>query len=174
VNWTPALESTAATVASTITVLQPQDALLISGALAGFDNLADLTVAEAKAYLANPGQTTLQALQTGILTLQQQVNGALLHAARIVDPNSQALVTAALNGVATIVNSIIALVLEIKGNTVQAEAAKAAPLVRSSEVRKLYDPKLSAAIVAKHYGETIEQAEVQVAWGQQELERAGI
>ena len=59
VDWNPTIQSTAATVAAAVSILQPQDALLVAIALAGFKGAGDLCVAEANAYLANPGASTL-------------------------------------------------------------------------------------------------------------------
>ena len=90
VNWTPALQSAVATVDSTATLLAPADAPIFAAATSGFDAASNLLVAQAKAYLANPSAGVLAQLQTQIVTLQQQVNAALLQAGRIVDANSQA------------------------------------------------------------------------------------
>jgi hypothetical protein len=170
-NWTPALQSTAATVASTVALLVPPDAPLIAAALVGFDAATNLAVAEAKAYLANPGQTALQALQTGIITLQQQVNAALLTAVKVVDPKSQQLVTAALNAVATVINSIFALILQIKGNTVaQVSTAKTISLVR---VAPLLDREKAEMIIAAHYDITLNKAAENLTFGQLAIVQAG-
>ena len=89
VNWTPALQSAVATVDSTAALLAPADAPIFAAATSGFDAASNLLVAQAKAYLANPSAGVLAQLQTQIVTLQQQVNAALLQAAKIVDANSQ-------------------------------------------------------------------------------------
>lgn len=153
VNWTPTLESTAATVASTVAILQPPFAAIVAAALAGFDAACNLVVAEAKAYLANPGQTTLQALQTAVITVQQQVNATLLQAARIVDPKSQSVVTQGLNAVATTINAIFALITQIKGNTISASAPAAVLKSSSLQIQKIRKPfyEESVEMVAKHY-----------------------
>lgn len=161
VNWTPALESSAATVAASASILLPADAILIAGSLAAFNAAANLISAEAKAYLANPGQTTLQALQTGVITFQQQINAALLAAAKIVNPQSQLLVTNGLNAAATIINSIFALITQIKGNTVAATAAKTASLIRLKDLPDRSRDQYAAGteLVANHYNVPVHVAE---------------
>jgi hypothetical protein len=171
VNWTPALESTAATVAAAVQILQPQDALLVQGALMGFDAAANLVRVQAQAYLANPNQTVLQTLQTGVVTFQQQVNASLLAAARIVDPQSQATILAALNAVATVINSMFALIGGIKGNTIAALATGAT--IALATTRRYRDEAQSVRIVAAHYGESEAAASIQVALAQRELAVAG-
>jgi hypothetical protein len=183
VNWTPALQSTAATVASTVALLVPPDAPIIAAALVGFDAATNLAVAEAKAYLANPGQTTLQALQTAVVTLQQQVNTTLLTAAKIINPQSQAVVTAALNAVATVINSIFALILQIKGNTVAAMANPKTvklymvynPAKGPTRYRTLVgeSPWVSEGIVATHYSISREEAGMRIKQGRELIVQAG-
>jgi hypothetical protein len=80
VNWTPSLESAVATVDSTAALLAPADAPIFATATAGFDATANLLVAQAKAYLANPSASVLAELQTQVVTFQQQVNSSLLAA----------------------------------------------------------------------------------------------
>ena len=171
VDWTPALQSTAATVASTVALLAPADAVIVNAALIGFDAATNLAVSEAKAYLANPGQSTLQALQTGVTTLQQQVNSALLQAAKIVNPKSQQAVTAAINAVATVVNSMLALILSIKGNTVAA-AAKTAKVIRLRDL-PYSDQEQAVTIVAEHYRITRDEASIRVNGGEAAIWAAG-
>lgn len=157
VNWTPALQSWAATAASAASVLLPADAALIAAALAAFDAASNLVASEAKAYLANPGQTTLQALQTAVITLQQNISQALLTVVRIVNPNSQTLITNQLNAGATIINSILALILQIKGNTVATTTAamkasgKTAFLTIQDVKRGNPQMAFKVDIVANHY-----------------------
>jgi hypothetical protein len=163
VNWTPALQSSAATVAAAVATLQPMYAAIIATALTGFDAATNLVVAEAKAYLANPGQTVLQALQTGVITLQQQVNSALLAAVKIVNPQSQQLIIAGLNAVATAINSIFALILQVKGNTVSA-AVKPPGSSSTSSVRPIVFKQeyttASVKMIQEHYDVSFEQAHV--------------
>ena len=99
VTWTPALQSAVATVDSTAALLAPADAPIFAAATIGFDVASSLLVAQAKAYLANPSGSTLAKLQNQIVTFQQQVNTALLQAAKIVDQKSQQHALAAIQGV---------------------------------------------------------------------------
>ena len=90
VNWMPALQSAVASVDSTAALLAPADAPIFTAATSGFDAASNLLVVQAKAYLANPSAGVLAQLQTQIVTLQQQVNAALLQAGRIVNANHRA------------------------------------------------------------------------------------
>ena len=98
VNWTPPLQSAVATVDSTAALLAPADAPIFAAATIGFDAASNLLVAQAKAYLANPSASVLAQLQNQIVTFQQQVNTALLQAAKIVNANSQQHALAAIRG----------------------------------------------------------------------------
>ena len=126
VNWTPALQTAVAVVDSTASVLAPGDAPIFLAATASFDAATNLLVAQCKAYLANPSASLLAQLQSQIVTFQQQVNAALLQSARIVNPNSQTHALAAINGVATIVNAIFALVESISSKAASAQMASQA------------------------------------------------
>lgn len=171
VNWTPTLESTAATVASLATLLVPPDTALIAAALLAFDTLANVVSAEAKAYLAAPNQTLLQALQTGVVTFQQQVNATLLAAVKIINPQSRAAVTAGINAVATVINSIFALILQIKGNTIAASAnAKTVSIMR---VVPLFDRPAAERMVAAHYDESLPEARARINCSLLEIQAAG-
>ena len=150
VNWNPTIQSTAATVAAAVAILQPQDALLVAIALAGFKGAGDLCVAEANAYLANPGASTLQLLQAAVVAFEQQINASLLAAARIIDPKSQQIVVAALGAVGAAINAVLALIAGIKGNTLAAMGVKVA--VKISQVRHLYNPAAVNMEIAVHYG----------------------
>jgi hypothetical protein len=156
VAWAPTIQSTAATVAATVSTLLPADALIVAAALAGFDGASNLVVAEAKAYLANPGASTLQLLQAAVLAFEQQINASLLSAARIVNTTSQQLVIAALSAVGTAINAIIALIQTIKGNTIGAAAVTVT--TKLSSVRQLRTDKADIALLAAHYGVTPSQA----------------
>ena len=120
-------------------------------------------VAQAKAYLANPSASMLAQLQNQVVTFQQQVNGALLHAARIVDPNSQPHALAAIQAVGTIVVAILSLVaihLEqsasgADGSRLQRKTRGSRAITSTSRARR--------EIVAAHYGEPIQLARMQVA-----------
>lgn len=140
VNWTPALESAVATVDSTAALLLPADAPIFGAATVGFDAVASIVNAQAKAYLANPGATTLGRLQAAVVSGQQTVNAALLQAARIVDPASQAHALAAINGVATIMLAIFGLVQGISSKTAMAQMAAESPL-KLAEVRRYLDER---------------------------------
>jgi len=172
VNWTPTLESAVASVDATASLLAPADASIFTAATAGFDGAANVVVAEAKAYLANPSATVLAQLQTAIATLQQQVSTALLQAARIVSPGSQQKVTADINAVATIVNTILSLVASISSKAAVAQMA-AASTVKLAQVEPLMDREQAAQIVAAHYREPVMVAAWQVADALGDAQRAG-
>ena len=149
VNWNPTIQSTAATVAAAVSILQPQDALIVAVALAGFKGAGDLCVAEANAYLANPGASTLQLLQAAVVAFEQQINASLLAAARIIDPKSQQIVVAALGAVGAAINAVLALIAGIKGNTLSAMGVKVP--IKISQVRHLYNPSAVNMEIAAHY-----------------------
>jgi hypothetical protein len=160
VNWTPALQSAVAMVDSTAALLAPADAPIFTAATAGFDTASNLLVAQAKAYLANPSAGILAQLQTQIVTLQQQVNAALLQAARIVDANSQQHALAAIQAVGTIASSILALVASVSSKAAVAHLA-AQTGVKLSMVRPYLNDSRAAEIVAAHYGEPVALARMQ-------------
>jgi hypothetical protein len=172
VNWTPALQSAVATVDSTAALLAPADAPIFTAATAGFDAASNLLVAQAKAYLANPSAGVLAQLQTQIVTLQQQVNAALLQAAKIVDPASQQHALAAIQAVGTIASSILALVESISSKAAVAHMA-AQTGVKLSMVRPYLNDSRAAEIVAAHYGEPVARARMQVAQAEQAEISAG-
>jgi len=162
VNWTPSLQSAVATVDSTAALLAPADAPIFTAATIGFDTASNLLVAQAKAYLANPSASVLAQLQNQIVTFQQQVNTALLQAARIVDQKSQQHALAAIQGVGTIVVAILALVQSISSKAQVAQMA-AHSGVKLAAVEPYFDEGRAAEIVAVHYGEPVEVARVQLA-----------
>ncbi len=172
VNWTPALQSAVATVDSTAALLAPADAPIFAAATIGFDAASNLLVAQAKAYLANPSGSTLGKLQNQIVTFQQQVNAALLQAARIVDQKSQQHALAAIQGVGTIVVAILSLVQSISTKAQLAQMA-ASSGVKLTVVEPYLNASRSAEIVAAHFGEPIPLARVQVAQATQEEMNAG-
>ncbi|MGA3129953.1 MAG: hypothetical protein ABSD59_04085 [Terracidiphilus sp.] len=172
VNWTPALQSAVATVNSTASLLAPADAPIFTAATVGFDAASNLLVAQAKAYLANPSASTLQQLQAQVVTLQQQVSAALLQAARIVDANSQQHAMSVIQAVATIVNSILALVASISSKA-DVTRMSAATGVKLAMLRPYLDDTRAAEIVAAHYNEPLTQARVQVARAEQMEMNAG-
>lgn len=162
VNWTPALQSAVTTVDSTAALLAPADAPIFSAATAGFDAASTLLATQATAYLANPSATTLAQLQTQVTTFAQQVNSALLQAAKIVNPASQQHALAAIQAVAAIVGTILALVQSISSKAAVARMA-AASTIKLAAVEPYLDNASAARIVAAHYGEPITQARFQVA-----------
>jgi len=172
VNWTPSLQSAVATVDSTAAILAPGDAPIFAAATVGFDAASNLLVAQAKAYLANPSAGLLAQLQTQIVAFQQQVDAAVLQAARIVNPASQQHALAAIQGVGTIVSAILALVQSISGKVELARMAARSP-IKLAEVEPLLNPSLSAEIVAAHYAEPVQMARAQVARARQEQISAG-
>lgn len=172
VNWTPALESAVATVDSTASLLAPADAPIFSAATVGFDAAANTLATQAKAYLANPSASLLAQLQNQVMTLQQQVNAALLSAGRIVDSASQKHALTAIQAVATIVNSILALVQSVSGNAAVAAMAAQAT-IKLAAVQPYIDSAEAARMVAAHYDEPVTVAEAQVAQAEQNAMQAG-
>jgi hypothetical protein len=172
VNWTPALQSAVATVDSTAALLAPPDAPIFTAATIGFDAASKLLAAQAKAYLANPSAGALAAMQAQVVSLQQQVNAALLQAAKVTNPASQQHALVAIQGVGTIVSTILALVQSVSGKTAVARMA-AQSTIKLAAVRPYLDEGAAAEVVAEHYGMTIEQAGGQVVRAEQEEERAG-
>ncbi len=173
VRWTPALQSAVATVDSTAAVLDPAAAPVFAAATSGFDAASNLLAAQARAYLANPSAGTLAQLQAQIVNLQQQVNAGLLNAARIVNPASQKHAIAALQGVATIVTSILALVQSISSNADVARMASLSP-IKLAAVTRYMDDSRSAAIIANHYGEAQAQAQQQIEESRAQIAAAGL
>jgi hypothetical protein len=169
VNWTPTIVSTAQTVASTVAILAPQDAVIIGTATAGFTVAADTLANQAKAYRANPGQTTLQALQTQVTTLQQSVNAAMLQAVKITNPQSQQQIIVAIQALSVGVNAVLALVASLKGNTVAASASA----VKIAQIEPYLDRNLTVQMVAAHYADPRFVAVYQVDRAQSELVAAG-
>jgi hypothetical protein len=172
VNWTPALQSAVATVDSTAALLAPADAPIFTAATTGFDAASNLLVAQAKAYLANPSAGALQLLQTQVVTFQQQVNSALLQAARIVDPNSQTHALTVIQAVATIVNTILALVASISSKAAVAHMS-AQTGIKLAMLRPYLNNTRAAELIAAHYGEPLTVARMQVAQVEQAEINAG-
>jgi hypothetical protein len=172
VNWTPALQGAVATVDSTAALLDPADGALFAAATAGFDAASNLLVAQAKAYLANPTASVLAQLQTQIVTLQQQVNASLLAAAKIVNPASQQHALNAIGAVATVVNAILALVQSISSKAAVAHMAAQAQ-IKQAVVQPYVGSAQAARMVAAHYGEPFEQAQLQVAEAENAALQAG-
>jgi hypothetical protein len=172
VNWTPALESAVATVDSTAALLAPADAPVFAAATTGFDAASNLLAAQAKAYLANPSAGTLAQMQNQVVTFQQQVNSALLQAAKIVNPASQQHAMAAIQGVGTIVSAILALVQSVSSKAAVARMASQST-IKMAAVRACVNEDKSAETVAAHYGEPVELARIQVARAEQTQALAG-
>lgn len=172
VNWTPALLSAVATVNATAAQLDPKDAPVFAAATAGFDAAGNLLVSQAKAYLANPSASILAQMQAQVVVFQQQVNSALLQAARIVDPSSQQRALASIQAVATAVTAILALIQSISSKQAVARMA-AASSIKLAEVRPFVDGSAAANIVARHYHEPITLARIQVEQTQQAETAAG-
>ncbi len=162
VNWTPSLQSAVATVNSTAALLNPAAASVFTAATADFDAASALLVTQAKAYLADPSASTLAELQNQVVTLEQQVNSALLTTAKIVNPASQQHALAVIQAVGTIVNAILALVESVSSKAQVARMA-AESGIKLAVVLPYMNSSRAAQIVAAHYGEPVEMAEMQVA-----------
>lgn len=172
VNWTPALQSAVATLDSTAALLAPGDAPIFTAATVGFDTASSLLVAQAQAYLAKPSAGVLAQLQTQVVTFQQQVNTALLQAAKIVDPSSQTHALAAIQGVAIIVSAILSLVESVSSKSAVLQMA-AGSAVKLAQVERYLDKGRGAEIVAVHYGEPVAWARVQVVEAMRSERQAG-
>jgi hypothetical protein len=170
VNWTPTIISAANVVATSVTVLDPQDRNIIAASVAGFDAGANLISTLSAAYLANPSQTTLQALETQVTTFQQTVDTAMLQAARIVNPASQQKVMLEIQAVAVGVNAILALLVSIKESNVTPASASA---IKIAQITPLMDRNLTVKMVANHYQESETVASLRVSYAQYELAQAG-
>lgn len=172
VNWTPALQSAVAAVDSAGAVLTPEDARAFASATVGFDAAANLMVAQAKAYLANPSAKTLAQMQDQVVRFQQEVNTAMLQAARIMNPGSQQHALATIQAVGTVVTAILALVQSVSSKSAVAQMA-ARSEIKMDDVQPYLNANLSAEIVAQHYGEPVEVARMQVAQVEQQEVQAG-
>ncbi len=172
VNWTPALQSAVATVNSTGSLIDPADAPIFSAATVGFDAASNLLVAQAKAYLANPTVSTLAQLQTQVVTFQQQVNAALLSVAKIINPSSQQHAIVEIQGVATIVSAIFALVQSVSNKVAVAQMASEST-IKLAAVQPYLNEGNAAALVADHYGESIVLARMQVEQAERSAMQAG-
>jgi hypothetical protein len=162
VDWTPALQSAVASVDSAGAVLSPGDAPVYAEATAGFDAAAELLIAQAKAYLASPSAGTLAQMQVQVVVLQQQVNTAMLRAARIVNPASQQHALAAIQAVGTVVTVMLAMVQSVSSKAAVAQMASASK-TKMLDVLPLVDQRQAAEMVAVHYGEPVLLAKMQVA-----------
>lgn len=115
VNWTPALTSAVDTTGGMVEILDPAVAPIVAGAVTAFNVLAPQFTAAAQNYLANPSQTNIQVLQGLITQMQNSVNGSLatLNAVHVTNPASQQKAITAVNGIGTIVNSLLALIQSV-------------------------------------------------------------
>jgi oligoribonuclease (3'-5' exoribonuclease) len=172
VNWTPALQSAIATVDSAATLLDPADAAIITTATVSFDAASNLLATQAKAYLANPTANLLAQMQSQVVMLQQQVNSALLQAAKISNPISQQHVLNTINAVATIVSAILALVQSISSKAAVAHMAAQSP-IKLAAVLPYLNQDQAARTIAAHYGESLSQARLQVRQFETEAAQAG-
>jgi hypothetical protein len=172
VNWTPAMQSAVATVNSAGALLAPTDAQVFADATAGFNAASDLLSAQAKAYLANPSASTLAQMQNQVVTFQQQVNAALLQAARIVNPASQQHALETIQAVGTVVTAILALVQSVSNKAAIAQMA-ARSTIKMAAVQSYLNESQAAEIVAGHYGEPVALARLQVAHAEQYEVQAG-
>jgi len=173
VNWTPALQSAVATVDSTAALLAPADAPIFTAATVGFDTASNLLVGQTKAYLANPSASVLAQLQTQVVAFQQQVNTAVLQAAKITDQASQQHALAAIGVVSTIVSAMVVLVQTISSKAAVARMT-AQSNVKLAAVRPYLDGSQAASIVARHYGEPVALARMQVAQAELAEAQAGL
>lgn len=172
VNWTPALQSAVATIDTTASLLDPLAQPIFTAATAGFDVGSSLVVGQAKAYLANPGVGTLAELQMQTAVFAQQVNAAVLQAAKIADKASQQHALAAIQGVATIVTAMLALVASVSSKSAVARMADESP-IKLAMVEPYLERDRSVAVVAEHYGVAGSDG-VRIADGaEQALTRAG-
>ncbi|UWZ84641.1 hypothetical protein [Occallatibacter riparius] len=171
VNWMPALQNAVHVVDATAAVLDPAAAPILAAATKGFDAGAQLVVAQAQAYLASPSVSVLAQLQAAVVTLQQSVNQAVLEAARIVNPQSQQKALVDIAAVATIVNTVLALVNGMIGPSAAKSANAAA--IKVAQVTGYLDQDKAARLIAEHYRISNEAARVEYRAGLQELAQAG-
>jgi hypothetical protein len=162
VDWTPVLQSAVASVDSAVAVLSPDDVKVYAAATAGFDAAAELMIAQAKAYLANPTAGTLAQMQVQVVALHEQVNAAMLQALRIVNPESEKHALAAIQAVGTVVAVMLSLVQSVSSKDAVARMANAST-VKMSAVLPLVDQELVAEMVAAHYRERVEVTRIQVS-----------
>lgn len=153
VNLTPALESANSTAASIVDLLDPVAAPIVNTLVTGVNALDSQFETAAKAYLANPTQTALETMQAVIVQIQNSVNNslALLDAAKITNPASQAKAKSVINGIATVANALLALV-ESVSTKAQVVAMSQNVTVHLAQVRGMLDEQqlqLAAARIAR-------------------------
>ena len=88
-------------------------------------------------------------MQSQIVVLQQQVNVAMLQAARIVNPASQQHVLMAIQAVGTVVGAILSLVQSVSSKAAVAQMS-AGSTIKISAVRAYMNDAAAAEIVAGH------------------------
>ena len=172
VNWTPALQSALTSMDSAGALLAPGDAKVFAAATVGFDAASNLLSAQAKAYLADPSASNLAQLQNQIVVLEQQVNTAMLQAARIMNPESQQHALATIQAVGTVVIAILALVQSVSSRA-EVKQMAARSTVKIVDVRPYMNAEQAAGMMAAHYGEPVAMARMQVAQVEQSEAMAG-
>jgi len=172
VNWTPALQSALTSLDSAGALMAPADAKVFAAATVGFDAASKLLEGQAKAYLANPSASNLAHLQNQIVILEQQVNTAMLQAARIMNLASQQHALATIQAVGTVVIAILALVQSVSTKAEVAQMASRAT-VKIADVKPYVNQEQAAEIVAGHYDEPVAMARVHVAQVEQGAMQAG-
>ena len=154
VTWTPVFISTADTVNAAVESLAPETTIVLLPLTAAINAFGPQLQLAAQNYLKNPNQTTLQLLQALVTQIQQNVSSALLAAAKITNPASQAMATKQINLVATVINTILALVQSISSKAQVAAMAQQVH-VTLAQVRPYMDPdalELASAHVARDTG----------------------
>jgi len=165
VNWTPALQSALTSLDSAGALLAPADAKVFAAA-------SNLLAAQAKSYLASPSASNLAQLQNQTVILEQQVNTAMLQAARIMNPASQQHALATIQAVGTVVIAILALVQSVSSKAEVEQMAARAP-VKIADVQAYINHEQAVEIVAEHYGKPVLMARIQVVQVEQIEMRAG-
>ena len=172
VNWTPSLTSAVNALAATAAALDPADASAIAKASAGVSAAATLLSAQASAYLAAPTASTLTLLQNQIVSLQQQVNSALLQTSQIGNAQSQQHVAAEVQTVATIATAILSLVESVSSKS-DVQRMASTVTVKLADVQPLMNAPMAERLVAEHYQEPVATARAQMAEARMELVAAG-
>ena len=158
VNWTPAFISAADAANAIIQSLDPATVIILRPMTVAIDAFAPQIALGARNYLANPNQTTLQVVQALIVQIQQNTNAALLNAAKITNPDSQARALASINLVATIANTLLALIQQISTKA-QVLAMAAGVHVTLAQVRPYMDqPGLQRASLQVSHDLALTQA----------------
>jgi hypothetical protein len=154
VNWTPTFISTADTVSGLVEALDPATVVVLLPFTTAINVFGPQFELAARNYLANPSQTTLQVLQALIVQIQQNTNAAVLAAVKITNPAVQAAATRDVNLIATVVNTLLALIQSISTKT-QLVAMASHVRVTVAEVRPYLDRgamELMSAKVSRDLG----------------------